>query len=242
LAKIFDIALLIPGVSTKIPLVEGFLNQIKREYPHPILQTADLFCWSSSDSLGIIISFDLSLFLPHYLNLIKAWAEKAGANIYELMNLGEKERQAFKDKFILTSDNKYSGEYDIAFALKAITARINTTLGRKHTRYDASLKVSFKTEKQFVYEYAKNISKGGLFVASDKPLPLRTKVELVLHLPHSSAPVKIIGEVVHVISTEQAKLMNADRWPGMGIQFSEFEEDGEKTLLDYLKSLQEGKS
>ena len=240
MAKTFDIALLVPSVSTKIPLVEGFLNQLKREYPHPILQTADLFCWSSSDTLGIIVSFDLSLFLPHFIKGIAVWAEEANANVYELMNLGEKGRQAFKDKFILTSDNKYFGEYDIAFVLKAVATRINATLGRKHARYDASIKVSFKTEKQFVFEYAKNISKGGIFVASDKPLPLRTKVELVLNLPHSPAPVKIIGEVVHVINAEQARLMNADRWPGMGIQFSEFEEDGEKVLLDYLKSLREG--
>jgi len=237
LAKTFDIALLIPSISKKIPLVEGFLNQLKKEYPHPILQTADMFCWSSSNSLGIIISFDFSLFLPNYFKVIAAWAEKAGANIYELMNLNEKERQAFKDKFVLTSDNKYFGDYDIAFAFKAIITRIDAALGRKHTRYDASIKVAFKTEKQFVYEYAKNISKGGIFVATDKPLPLRTKVELVLHLPHSSTEVKIIGEVVHVINTEQAKLMDADKWPGMGIQFSEFEEGGEKALMDYLKTL-----
>lgn len=217
--------------------MEEFLKDMNKEYPPPTLQAVDLYCWSSSDTLGIILSFDRASFVPHYLKRIKTWADKVEGRIFELMAYGDKERKEFKERFIMTSDIKFFGDYDLALAIKSITIRVNATLGRKHPRYEASLKVTFKNEKQFVHEYAKNISKGGIFVATEKPLPVRSRVELVFSLPNSPTPVKVIGEVVHVVAPETAKLMNGGKWPGMGIQFVEYEENGAKILEEYLRAL-----
>lgn len=237
MAKPFEIAFIFPYVSQKLPAVEGFLKDLKKEYPSPALQGLDLFSWSSGDSLGVLLSFDFSSFVPHDLKRIKASVEKVGGRIFELMAFGEREKKEFKDKLILTSDIKFAGDYDLSFALRGIATRINATLGRKHPRYDASIKVSFKTEKQFVHEYAKNISKGGIFVATDKPLPLRSRVEIEFSLPNYTQQIKVVGEVVQVVTIEQSKLMDAGKFPGMGIQFLEFEGDSQKLLDDYLASL-----
>ena len=101
--KDFEIALIVPYISQKADGVEQFLKEIKREYKPPVLRSMNLYCWSSSDSLGIIFSFDFPSFLPRYVNSIKRWGQKNSAKIFELMAFGENERKEFKNKFILTS-------------------------------------------------------------------------------------------------------------------------------------------
>ena len=235
--KDFEIALIVPYVSQKMQIVEAFLKNTKKEYKPSVLKSFNLYCWSSSDSLGIILSFDFVTFLPRYFNPIKSFATKAGAKIYELMAFGENERKEFKSKFILTSDLKFIGDFDIAFALNSILRRTSTTMGRKHPRYNTTIKVTFKSQDQFVQEYTKDISKGGIFVATEKQLPLNSKVELLLSLPDFSRDVRIVGEVVHAVGPEQGKQPRGGKVAGMGIQFIEFEGDGQKALEGYFKSL-----
>ncbi len=235
--KSFEIALIVPHISNKVALVEEFLQDMKTEHSRDVLKSINLYSWSSSDSLGIILAFDFHSFLPRYFNRIKALIPKTDARLFELMAFGETERKEFKNKFILTSDLKFIGDFDIPFALKSILIRINGTLGRKHVRYSASIKVAFKSREQFIHEYTSNISKGGIFVSTGKAFPLKSRVELLLSLPNSPEEVKVIGEVVHIINADQAKLMGYDKAPGMGIQFLEFEDNGQKILDAYFLSL-----
>ena len=235
--KLFEIALIVPYVSQKSEMLDGFLLNIRKDYPPSVLKEINLYSWSSSDTMGISLSFDFSSFLPHYIDKMEAWSEKLEAKMYNLMMMGEKERDAFKSKLPLTSDLKFSGDFDVSSALKSILSRTSTTAGRKHPRYSVSIKVTFKSKEQFMEEYAKDISKGGLFVATDKPLPMESKIELILSLPEVQKEVKIIAEVVHVFGSEQAKLLDNKRVPGMGVQFLEFEDDGRKVLEEYFKFL-----
>ncbi len=235
--KLFKIALIVPYVSQKSEMREGFLLNTKKEYAPSVLKEMKLYSWSSSDTMGISLSFDFSSFLPHYLDKISLWSEKLEAKMFNLMMMGEKEREAFKSKLPLTSDVKFTGDFDIPAAIKSILTRTSATAGRKYPRYSISIKVTFKSKEQFMEEYAKDISKGGLFVATDKPLPLESKIELILSLPDVQKEVKIIAEVVHVFGSEQAKLLDNKRVAGMGVQFLEFEGDGQKVLETYFKSL-----
>ena len=98
--KNFEIALIVPYVSQKMQLVERFLKEIKRDYKPPALRSIGLYCWPSSDSLGIILSFDFYSFLPSSVNSIRRWAEKAGAKFFELKASMEEERKEFKAKVI----------------------------------------------------------------------------------------------------------------------------------------------
>ena len=235
--KDFEIALIVPYVSQKMQIVEAFLKNTKKEHKPAVLKSFNLYCWSSSDSLGIILSFDFVTFLPRYFNPIKSFAAKVEAKIYELMAFGENERKEFKSKFILTSDLKFIGDFDISFALNNILRRTSTTMGRKHPRYSTTIKVTFKSQEQFVQEYTKDISKGGIFVATEKLLPLNSKVDLLLSLPDFPRGIGIVGEVVHVVGPEQGKQPGGSRVAGMGIQFLEFKGDGQKALEGYFKSL-----
>jgi uncharacterized protein (TIGR02266 family) len=207
------------------------------EYTPSLLKSINLYSWASSDSFGIILTFDFSAFFPSYFKKIKAWAEESGIKLYELMPFGQMERNEFKNKFILTSDLKFTGDYDIALALNKILTRINTTLGRKNIRYNASLKVTFESKEQLIHGYTQNISKGGIFVATETSFLPESKLKLLLSLPNSSKDVKVTGMVVHTVSPEQAKLTGTDRIPGLGIQFLEFKEDGEMVLDSYFNAL-----
>jgi type IV pilus assembly protein PilZ len=237
LDKDFEIALIIPYVSYKIQTVEAFLKNAKKEYKPSVLKSINLYCWSSSDSLGIILFFDFVSFLPRYFNTIKSFATQVDAKIFELMAFGEKERKEFKSKFILTSDIKFIGDFDISFAFNNILRRTSTTMGRKQPRYTTTIKVTFKSQEQFSREYTKDISKGGIFVATEKPLPVNSRVELILSIPNLSSEVKVVGEVVHAVTNDNTSEKTYERVAGMGIQFLEFEGDGQKALEVYFKSL-----
>ncbi len=237
MSKDFEIALIVPYVSGKVESVEGFLTGLRREYAPSVLKSISLYCWSASDSLGIILSFDFYSFLPSSFDAIRRWAEKAEAKIFELMASVEEQRKEFKAKFMLTSDLKFTGAFDISRALESILKRIGTTTGRKSPRYVATIEVRFKTKEEFVKEYTKDISKGGIFVATEKPLPVKTRAELVLILPDSPEEVKVTGEIVHAVGPEQARLAGHGNTSGMGIQFIEFQKDGAKILESYFKSI-----
>ncbi len=236
MAKLFELVLIVPYMSQKAGELQEFLLTTKEKTNPDVLRGIHLYSWSSSDTIGIALSFDAAC-PPHTIKEIEAWAEKLEAKLYNLMTMGEKERDAFQSKLPLTSDIKFSGDFDIRTAIKSILTRTTSTIGRKYQRYSTSIKVVFKSKEQFIEEYANDISKGGIFVATENPLPLESKIELILYLPDSSKEVRIVGEVVHVFGSEQARLLDNKHVPGMGVQFLQFEDDGKKVLEEYFTSL-----
>jgi len=106
-------------------------------------------------------------------------------------------------------------------------------MGRRELlRIQAEIEVHFKSFDQFYREYTKNISKGGIFIKSDNPLPPQTVLEIKLFLPGVKDPIDSVGEVVHTIDPELAK----DRgWEcGMGIHFIDFADAVQDKLDKYV--------
>jgi len=108
---------------------------------------------------------------------------------------------------------------------------------RSSVRVKVRLKVRFKDTDSFINEYTHNISKGGLFIKTQKACGLRDKVEIVLILPESGEEISALGEVIHIITPEQATEQSP---AGMGIQIQELEPGGqdkiEKFIQDHLKA------
>lgn len=82
---------------------------------------------------------------------------------------------------------------------------------REHTRAPIELKVDYKKLNSFFADYTKNISKGGTFIKTKKPLSVGTRFLFKLSVPSRTAPFELIGEVVW--STSEGTE------PGMGIKF-----------------------
>jgi Tfp pilus assembly protein PilZ len=66
--------------------------------------------------------------------------------------------------------------------------------------------VSFESAEAFQREYAANLVNGGVFVASDELLELRTRVQVKLLLRFCGKQIGFAGEVVHQVTPEMAKL------------------------------------
>jgi type IV pilus assembly protein PilZ len=118
---------------------------------------------------------------------------------------------------------------------------------RREARAPIELKVEYKRLNTFFYDYTKNISKGGTFIKTEKPLDIGTIFLFKLQVPLREEPLALRGEVRWVIkegSPPPADLP-ADHEPGMGIRFvyegndrrQALEELVEKMMIDSLGPL-----
>ncbi len=94
---------------------------------------------------------------------------------------------------------------------------------RKHPRAPIELRVDYKKLNSFFADYTKNISKGGTFIKTDKPLAIGTRFLFKLTVPHQTAAFELLGEVVW------SKTESPD--PGMGIRFI-YADDAQRTQFE----------
>ncbi len=89
---------------------------------------------------------------------------------------------------------------------------------RKHIRAPIELKVEYKKLNTFFSDYTKNISKGGTFIKTDRPLPIGTEFLFRLFIPGRDEPFEIQGEVVWL--NEEGNISRPDvKEMGMGIRY-----------------------
>ncbi len=110
----------------------------------------------------------------------------------------------------------------------------NRPQNRAQPRVPIELRVDYKKLNSFFADYTKNISKGGTFIKTEKPLAIGTRFLFRLTIPQRDAPFELVGEVVW------SKTEPPD--PGMGIRFiyendtqrSEFESIVERLMEESL--------
>jgi type IV pilus assembly protein PilZ len=118
---------------------------------------------------------------------------------------------------------------------------------RREARAPIELKVEYKRLNTFFYDYTKNISKGGTFIKTDKPLDIGTIFLFKLLIPSQTEPLALRGEVRWVVKdgSPRPPEIPADHDPGMGIRFKYddplqrrgLEEVVEKMMIDSLGEL-----
>lgn len=94
-------------------------------------------------------------------------------------------------------------------------------------RAPITLRVDYKRLNTFFADYTKNISKGGTFIKTTKPLDVGTEFVFVLALP-DSGQLELTGEVKWVIAAGEA---TEEKPAGMGIQFV-FQDDSERRKVE----------
>ena len=105
---------------------------------------------------------------------------------------------------------------------------------RLDDRHAITLRVDYKRMNTFFADYAKNISKGGTFIRTSKPLDIGTEFNFVLSIPSQSEQLQLKGEVMWVVTEEEAK--GAEQ-AGMGIRFK-FADDSERVAVhDFVERL-----
>jgi len=69
----------------------------------------------------------------------------------------------------------------------------------------------------FFDDYTKNISRGGMFIKTPRPLEPGSRCQFSLSLPALAEPLLLEGEVAWILTPEEAERRSADA--GMGIRF-----------------------
>jgi type IV pilus assembly protein PilZ len=101
-------------------------------------------------------------------------------------------------------------------------------------RAPIELKVEYKRLNSFFADYTKNISRGGTFIRTERPLDIGTDFVFKLGIPTLGEPLVLAGKVQWVITPEQA---NSEQEPGMGIGFifdSEAERERVQATIEEL--------
>jgi type IV pilus assembly protein PilZ len=109
---------------------------------------------------------------------------------------------------------------------------------RGMARAPIELKVEYKRLNTFFADYTRNISRGGTFIATEKPLPVGTEFVFSLGVPQMGKPLQLRGRVIWTTSADDATKANP---AGMGIEFqydegerAEKEAQVERLLADQL--------
>jgi type IV pilus assembly protein PilZ len=88
---------------------------------------------------------------------------------------------------------------------------------RTNRRLPIRVMVEYETTEDFLIDYTANVSIGGMFIKTSKPLTLGTRFRIRFRLPNRSKPIESYAIVRWSVSPEKAGCMEA----GMGVQFEE---------------------
>jgi type IV pilus assembly protein PilZ len=113
-------------------------------------------------------------------------------------------------------------------AAESSTAASWTDDKRGADRAAIQLRVDYKRLNTFFADYTKNISKGGTFIRTTKPLDVGTEFVFVLSVPSHQTQLELKGEVIWTVTEEASTLDNP---AGMGIKFK-FDDQADKDQVD----------
>jgi type IV pilus assembly protein PilZ len=116
---------------------------------------------------------------------------------------------------------------------------------RQRHRAPIELRVEYQRLNRFFYDYTRNISMGGTFIKTSKPLAVGTQFLFKLMIPTLAEPLVLRGEVRWILHEGEVRAGEgpdgADE-PGMGIRFiydndeqrAEVEREVEKLMVGSL--------
>jgi type IV pilus assembly protein PilZ len=107
-------------------------------------------------------------------------------------------------------------------------------------RIPVHLAITRSTLGTFLDSEIMNLSKGGVFIRTDLPLPPGSEIDFEFTLPNSNKVVRAEGVVVW--SRKRALKSSAylpDHPPGMGVQFRKLDTSDIEAILDEIESLVE---
>ncbi len=104
--------------------------------------------------------------------------------------------------------------------------------GRRHVRAPIELQVEYKKLNTFFSDYTKNISKGGTFIKTNRPLKVGTEFLFKLAIPILDDPFQIRGQVAWVNTDEDRQKPEVEDL-GMGIRFL-YDDDAQRSEFESL--------
>ena len=100
---------------------------------------------------------------------------------------------------------------------------------RRYPRIPASIEVNYDYGMESFTDYTLNLSQGGLYIKTTRPLDMGSLITVDFTLPSFDYSFRISGKVVwkKTVETEEGP-------PGMGIEFQDLSKDDEDTLIQFI--------
>ena len=108
---------------------------------------------------------------------------------------------------------------------------------REHQRFETSISVDYASGETFLFAYLQNISEMGIFIRTDRPQAVGTRLRLRFQsdkLPGDSNTLVLEGEVTWVNPwRESGDNLN----PGMGVRFMELTADTREQVVSLVRTV-----
>ena len=104
---------------------------------------------------------------------------------------------------------------------------------REHQRFDTSIAVDYASGETFLFAYLQNISEMGIFIRTDHPSRVGTRLRLRFSVEHGE-PLTLEGEVTW-INPVRASGDNLN--PGMGVRFIELSPDKREEVVGLVRTV-----
>ncbi len=108
---------------------------------------------------------------------------------------------------------------------------------RNHPRTAIELHVEYKKLNSFFHDYTRNISQGGTFIHTPKPLEVGTELIFKLSVPEIKEPLCLLGQVKWIVLQEDGSDLSERKAPGMGIQFIYQSEENRLQVVSTVERL-----
>jgi type IV pilus assembly protein PilZ len=104
---------------------------------------------------------------------------------------------------------------------------------RRAVRLHHEIPVAYRSVGSFLTDWATNISQGGLFINTRKPLAVGTVVKIIIQLPGAAFPFELAGRVTRVTEFDN----HANMVPGMGIEFTDVDDAKRREIDGFVDRL-----
>lgn len=167
----------------------------------------------------------------HCCRLIKSSAALAKTPV--VMVTGGRDQEDFEKSWQAGCDDivvkPINGHY-----LRAVVSKHLPVVERGAPRFVARLRVQHGVNRETLLEdYSINLSTGGLFLESDRVLPVGSSLKLAFMLPDPQTCIRCDGKVAWINHPEMIKVPTLP--PGMGIQFVNLSLEGMTAIRDFIK-------
>ena len=104
---------------------------------------------------------------------------------------------------------------------------------RKHVRFRKTLKVAYPTIESFEEDLTSNLSLGGLFIKTTKPLDQGEQINLRISLPDEREALEALCEVIWARKGEDMAPKGKEP-PGMGLKFLNISKEATNRFIGVL--------
>jgi len=131
------------------------------------------------------------------------------------------------DDFINRLRNGEISPHPIEVRKESIAAKAAAPIRRAHPRVQAVLAVRPRNLDELMLFYSRDISQGGMFLTTEKQVPEGSVLRLDVHHPDS--------DEVFPLEAVVKRLSNSP--PGLGVQFTNLEEDERERFSDFISGI-----